>query len=143
MKKSGKSAVPADKTGDHPPPTRVTSAYRQFITVRANEKKEAGEDMTNILGVLGAEWGTLNEDDKKPYVALVAKDQIRYDKQVEELKKKGFYTLPDGTKSTDDCNKSLFVKKTKKSKKGEEEEQAEVLPKRAMSAYTIYTSEHL
>ena len=41
------------------------------------------------------------EKKKQEYKMMFEKDKIRYRNQEEELKKKGFFTLEDGTKSTD------------------------------------------
>jgi hypothetical protein len=73
---------------------------------------------------------------------MAEEDKIRYEKQLAEREKKGFFFLEDKTKSTDPQNAKLF--KPKKSKQGaeEEEEAKELQPKRAISAYIYFTNDY-
>ena len=43
----------------------------------------------------------MTDDQKKPFVDLNEKDIKRYDKQLADLEKKGFFMTEDGMKSTD------------------------------------------
>ena len=74
---------------------------------------------------------------------MKAKDVLRKDKQLAEREKKGYFTLEDGSKSTDEKNAKLFKKKTPKAKKDDEtdsEEEALICkPKRAQSAYMYFS----
>lgn len=69
----------------------------------------------------------MTDDQKKPFVELNEKDVKRYDKQLADLEKKGFFMTEDGVKSTD---LPVDVKK----KWGKDV----VQPKRAMSAYNAF-----
>ena len=69
----------------------------------------------------------MTDDQKKPFVDLNEKDIKRYDKQLADLEKKGFFMTEDGVKSTD---LPVDVKK----KWGKDV----VQPKRAMSAYNAF-----
>ena len=67
------------------------------------------------------------------------KDKTRYERQLSEREKKGFFTLEDKSKSTDPENAKLFKKK--KSTSDTEEEVKELKPKRAVSAYIYFATE--
>ena len=43
----------------------------------------------------------MSEQQKAPFVKKAAEDKIRLERQVEELRTKGYYTLLDKSKSTD------------------------------------------
>ena len=64
----------------------------------------------------GEMWKQMNEEAKAPYEKMSQEDKVREEKQKAELAKKGYYTLTNGTKSTDPENAQL-LKKKKKSKK--------------------------
>ena len=63
--------------------------------------------MTEISKVNGQNWGAMSEAEKKPFNAIQALDQKRYDAQFAELGKKGYFTLEDGTKSCDQVQKKF------------------------------------
>ena len=66
----------------------------------------------------------MSEKEKAPYEKMSEADKVREEKQKAELAKKGFFTLSDGTKSTDPTNSHLFklkkrgMKSQRKSLKG-------------------------
>ena len=59
-------------------------------------------------------WKEMDEKARKPYVDKHTESMKLYEKQMAEREKKGFFTFPDGTKSTDPANKDK-VKQPKKS----------------------------
>ena len=61
-----------------------------------------------------ADWKMESEETKAPYIKRAEKDKQRFERQKQELKKKGYYTLDDGTKSIDPENKALVQIKQKK-----------------------------
>ena len=65
-------------------------------------------------------WGKCTDEDKAPYVKMAEESKVRFEKQVDELKKKGYYTLEDGSKSTDPQNATLLKVKKKTIKKTDE-----------------------
>ena len=69
----------------------------------------------------------MTENDKVPYVKLSDKDKARYERQLTEREKKGYFTLDNKTKSTDPANAKLFKKK--KSSSETEEEAKKVVEK--------------
>ena len=61
-------------------------------------------------------WGAAGEEEKAPYVKMAAEDEQRFQKQTAEFAKKGWFTMGDGSKSTDAKNAHLIKKKSKKRK---------------------------
>ena len=57
--------------------------------------------MTEIFSISSAKFKALSPEEKKVYTDRAEADKARQLKQKEELAKKGYYTLPDGSKSTD------------------------------------------
>ena len=46
----------------------------------------------------------MTDDQKKKFYDLNAQDKLRQEKQLADLKTKGFFVLDDGSKSTDEKN---------------------------------------
>ena len=69
----------------------------------------------------------MSEAEKAPYNKLAEKDKLRYLKEKEDLKQKGFFINKDGENSKD-----LFLREQKK--------QTEVKPKARLSAYFCFQS---
>ena len=72
-----------------------------------------------------ADWKVVSEQEKKPYVDAANRDKERFDMQKEELREKGYYTFPDGTKSIDPENK-IYVQVRQKRKR--EDEKSTIAP---------------
>ena len=66
------------------------------------------------FALCAADWKSASEEEKEPYIKAAEKDKERLEKQKLELKKKGYYTLEDGTKSIDPENKFLVQVKRKR-----------------------------
>ena len=49
----------------------------------------------------GIIWAQMDEEARKPFEKLKDLDRERFDRQVEEIDEKGYFTLEDGTKSCD------------------------------------------
>lgn len=58
----------------------------------------------------------MTDESKKPYDDKASGDKERRNKQMAELKQKGFFTLDDGTKSTDPSNKNKLSRSKSKTK---------------------------
>ena len=56
------------------------------------------------MSMAGLKWAEMSDAQKQPYFDMNAADQVRQQKQVADLEKKGFFLLEDGTKSTDPQN---------------------------------------
>ena len=77
--------------------------------------KEKNPDlkMTDISKLSGEKWQQLSDDDKAPYMKIVKKDTIRYQNEIQELLKNGFFINSDGVKSSDLKVKAKRVKRQK------------------------------
>ena len=122
-------------------PKKAGSAFLFFNTefVLAERKKNPACTTTEAFKLAGQKWGQMTENDKVPYVKLSDGDKARYERQLTEREKKGYFTLDNKTKSTDPANAKLFKKK--KSSSETEEEAKELKPKRAISAYIYFASD--
>ena len=65
----------------------------------------------------GEVWGKMSEKEKKKYEDQHKKDKERYDKQMGDLNKQGWFKMEDGSKSNE------HKKVDKKGKKEKEEEE--------------------
>jgi len=81
----------------------------------------------------------MTEKDKTPFAKLAENDKARYERQMAEREKKGYFLLDDKSKSTDPENAKLF--KSKRTASEGKEESKELKPKRAISAYIYFASE--
>lgn len=68
---------------------------------KENEKRPESERLSykQINVHVRAEYRKLSEMEKEEFTVIRGKDRKRYDAQLEELDKKGYFTLTDGTKS--------------------------------------------
>jgi len=65
----------------------------------------------------GKRWGEMDDAKRQKFLELNAKDKVRQDKQLAELKNKGFFVLEDGSKSSDEQNAPKQSRKAKKANK--------------------------
>lgn len=101
-------------------PSRPLSAYIYFSTEWVPKiKKDEGLDHRAAMSRAGEIWNTMKDDEKKKFNDLHDKDVKRQEKQLKELKDKGYFILDDGTKSTD--HQVSGKKKASKSEKKEKE----------------------
>ena len=122
-------------------PKRAGSAFLFFNTefVLAERKKNPACTTTEAFKMAGQKWAQMSDTDKAPYVQMSEKDKLRFDRQLSERDKKGYFLLEDKSKSTDPANAKLFKKK--KAASDTEEEAKELKPKRAISAYIYFATE--
>ena len=73
--------------------------------------------VTQIFKLSSEKFKALTPEQMKIYTDQAATDKARHEKQKQELAKKGYYTLPDGSKSTDPQNAALLKKKKKRATK--------------------------
>lgn len=75
------------------PPTRSLSSYLLYSKeVRPQVIKELPDAKPkDIMRAMGKKWSSLNEEQKKPYEELAAKDKDRYERQIEEYEREGRY----------------------------------------------------
>lgn len=92
-------------------PKKACASYVFFATAHsAMLRKEKNYSVVEAMKGAGAAWNSLDEAGKKQYVEMAAKDALRFKRQIEEVKEKGFFVLDDGTKS---CDHMVKVKKDK------------------------------
>ena len=110
-----------DNTGDHPIPKDGSSPWIYF-NVAFNKKWVAdGKDRAEGFTASGAAWGKMSDEDKKPYVEQSDAAKEVSQSRIAELKKKGYYTMEDGSKSTDEKNVDDVAAQCKKPKKPKKE----------------------
>ena len=76
-----------------------------------NKDKTAHVVASETVKVISQQWNSLTPDQKEKYEALSQKDRGRYDDQISQLKKNGYFITEDGTKSTDLQQKAKRAKK--------------------------------
>ena len=109
-----------DKTADHPLPKRACSSWLYFNMDFTKKFVDEGGKRTEAFKAAGTKWKEMNDEDKQPFEAKSKSAAERVEAQTEELKKKGYYTLEDGSKSTDPANAALLkIKKKRVEKKTE------------------------
>lgn len=132
MKKTAKAPEEKKKSAYVMKPKKPLSAWLIFNTKKVAELKETGIDHKTAFQKSAEAWKEMTEKAKKPFLDLAKKDEERHAKQLKELEDKGYFTMPDGTKSTE---ADVDVKK----KWGKDV----TLPKRATPAYMFYSMEKL
>ena len=75
----------------------------------------------------GEEWAKMTEKDKKPYEKIHEADQKRYQKELAQLIKEGYFVNSDGVKSSDIEKK---LKKEKKKENADPEEKVEKIKRK-------------
>ena len=107
------------------------------------QHKEAGKEVS--FKIAGDEWKSMTADAKKKYEDMGAKEKEIFEARVASIKKKGYYMMADGSKSTDEKNAKLFQKKEKKEKKDvddEDEEPSHPPPKRPLSSWLYFLGDY-
>ena len=90
-------------------PKKVLSPYLCFTT--ANVKTIAEKEnlpFTQAIKKAAEMWNALNEKAKEPYLKLQAKDQLRYDNEMSQFNKTGYFTNKEGV-----CSSTLKAKAKK------------------------------
>lgn len=106
-KKSSSKEYKWDKKLEKYVPKASPLAYTLFINERKDVMLKEMQNADKKLSVkqmarkLRSEWLHLDENDKKKYQGVVDKEKKRADKQKKEMEEKGFFTLTNGTKSSD------------------------------------------
>jgi len=94
-------------------PKKVATGYMCFLKAyhAENKDKTAHVVASETAKVISQQWNSLTPDQKEKYEALSQKDRGRYDDQISQLKKNGYFITEDGTKSTDLQQKAKRAKK--------------------------------
>ena len=95
-------------------PKKPLSAYLFYTTENVNSLKEKeGCTHPEAMKKCGELWNKLTPDGKKVYEEKHDGDVVRYKQQVEDLDKKGYFIMDDGSKSSD--HQAKQKKRAKKS----------------------------
>jgi hypothetical protein len=94
-------------------PKKPSSAYIFYGSDKVKELRAADSELkqTDAMKQAGEIWNGLTEDEKQPFEDKKEADKVRYDKQMAQIEKKGYYMMDDGKKSSEVAPKE---KKTKK-----------------------------
>eukprot|EP01123_Difflugia_compressa_P010408 TRINITY_DN379_c0_g1_i8.p1 TRINITY_DN379_c0_g1~~TRINITY_DN379_c0_g1_i8.p1 ORF type:complete len:221 (-),score=64.06 TRINITY_DN379_c0_g1_i8:257-919(-) len=88
-KKPAKKKQKKEKDPDQPKPKTNAYMYFQKDQREIIKKENPGlKSVPEIAKKIGAIWRSMSEDEKKPYVDQAEKDKERYDREMEEFKKK-------------------------------------------------------
>ena len=112
MNKKGKIAsndFKWDKKAEMYVPKASPLAYTIFISERKEEihKAQANDNGKKPLSVkqiarkVRSDWKKLDENGKKKYLQMVEIEKKRYGIQMKEMEEKGYFTLRNGSKSSD------------------------------------------
>ena len=86
-------------------PKKVITAFLYFNAECSAEIRAKNPGvmmpMVEVSKLVSEKWGAMTQAQKKPYEDKNAVDKKRHEQQLEELKKKGYFMLQDGIKSTD------------------------------------------
>jgi hypothetical protein len=100
-------------------PKKPLSAYLFYTTANVNKIKDKENcSHSEAMKRCGELWNKLSAAEKKTYDDKHNADAKRYQRQIDDLDKKGFFIMEDGTKSSD------HTAKLKKRAKGKKEEKA-------------------
>ena len=72
---------------------------------------------TDFMALAAENWNKLKPEQKAKYEQLAEKDAQRYSKEMEQWKKHGYYTLPDGTRSDKNAKKKESKSRSKSASK--------------------------
>ena len=100
-------------------PKKVITAFLFFNLEFSAEirAKNAGVMMPigEVSKLVSEKWGAMTEAQKQPFDKKNEADKKRHEQQLEELNKKGYFMLEDGSKSTDVSNVQKKLKSQKQS----------------------------
>ena len=99
-------------------PKKVKRPKDIFVSVNHGATKaRLGENAgaSEILPALAEEWNAMSKEEKGVYEKMVAKDQIRFNKQMDDLKHLGYFMRENGVKSRNH-NEEEYEKKNYKKK---------------------------
>ena len=84
-------------------PKKPCSSYLIFNTanIKRIKEEEKIEKYTDAMKRVGVIWNEMSDAEKKKWESEAAKDKARYDRQLADLMKKGWFKMDDGSKSSD------------------------------------------
>lgn len=121
-------------------PKRPINTYFHFSIEASKEIREKNPSLSvgEVAKAVKVKFDSLTDDQKAPYVKKNEDDKKRHQAQLDELAEKGYFTLDDGSKSTDEKNRpkpkkvSKKAKKMRESRSGKDDDEEEIAaPKKA------------
>lgn len=97
-------------------PKQTRSAYNCYCAkwLSALKKEFPDKSATEIMKLTSEKFKNLTEAAKKPYEAESAKDRVRYENEIDQLRTHGFFVNKDGVRSCDLKKKVSRNSKTEK-----------------------------
>ena len=122
-KKAGKQKKSEEESSedddDEPKLKKGPTAWGLYVVAECKRLKE--EDSTlkqpECFKLCGVSWAAMDEAARKPWTDKSVKEKEILDKYQADMTSKGYFTLPDGSKSTEAKNAGMFKKKKKVSLK--------------------------
>lgn len=111
----------------HPPPPKAATTYNIFNGLKGRELRQNNFE-GSVFGEVGRLWKEMDDKAKNPYEQKAAESALQHEERKKEIAKKGYWTLEDGSKSTDKKNAALL--KIKKKKKAVQEDDEEIKPRK-------------
>lgn len=84
-------------------PKKPSSAYFHFQNQARKEILQQNPDLkiTEAAKRIGELWSKVDDSERSKFEKIAAKDKIRYDNEFNDLLTLGYFTMPDGSKSSD------------------------------------------
>jgi len=99
-------------------PKKNMVPFMFLVKLRSREVMEQNKDTcksaAGAIKILGEQWRNMDEAGKAKYVELSKKDLERHQKQMADFKENGWFTLEDGTKSSDMQPKTKLGKRKRR-----------------------------
>jgi len=117
-------------------PKKALTGYTIYFQDNVSAYTDKGIKVSEAMKDISKKWMALSEKDKAPYQKKNEEDKKRMQKQLDDIEKKGYFILDDGSKSCDHSPKK------KKGEAKEKEKKDKAAPKRPSTGYIFFTSEN-
>jgi len=125
----------SQKKKDPNAPKKPKTAYFLYSDEHreaAKQKVAGNKSASEVSKILGAEWNSLSEDQKKPYNERYKAAMEIYKKELEEYKK----NKPESESESEESDEG---NKKKRKKKGAKKTKDENAPKRPLTSYMLFS----
>jgi hypothetical protein len=119
-------------------PIKSRSAFMFFNKANNEQMRKANPTLklVEIMRKLAEVWNGMTEPQKKPFEDMAAKDKLRHENEIHQLRSKGFFINSDGQKSTD-----LKKKKTREQIQQAAEEKKKEAEKQKLASASLKQAE--
>lgn len=106
-------------------PKRGQTSYFFFLAEANPANREKNPDIAwkDVLKMSGEQWNDLPKKNRKKYETLADADRLRYESDLKELLTKGFFIMPDGSKSSDHQAKKKVKRAAKNAENTQQDEE--------------------